>query len=328
MRRYGRALLLLATVIGFAIAAWTIGAVGGRQVLDAMASIGWIGMVVFILWSGGVLTLLGMAWLVVAPDEPLARLPLFVWARTAREAATDVLPFSHLGGIAVGVRTLAARGISDRVIYASMIVDLTTEMASQLLFSLAGVAALLLLVVTDSAVQANIAPMAAGGLAALAALAASFAFAQRPMLQLAGALGARLLPGSEAVMTAVREQLDAVYRRPRRVLAAFVFNLLAWIASAAGAWIALVFMGADTPFWGVMTIEALIFTLRSVAFAVPGAIGIQEAAYVLIGPLFGLPPATAVALSLLKRGRDLAIGVPAILLWQVGEYRALADARR
>jgi putative membrane protein len=327
VKRYGRALLLLATVIGFAIAAWTIGAVGGRQVLDAMASIGWIGMLVFILWSAGVLALLGVAWLVVAPDEPLARLPLFVWARTAREAATDVLPFSHLGGIAVGVRTLAARGISDRVIYASMIADLTTEMASQLLFSVAGVAALLL-VATDSAVQANVAPLAAGGLAALAALAASFAFAQRPMLRLAGALGARLLPGSEAVMTAVREQLDAVYRRPRRVLAAFAFNLAAWIASAAGAWIALSFMGAATPFWGVMTIEALIFTLRSVAFAVPGAIGIQEAAYVLIGPLFGLPPATAVALSLLKRGRDLAIGVPAILLWQVGEYRALADARR
>jgi putative membrane protein len=274
-----------------------------------MTSIGWTGMLAFVLWSGGVLALLGMAWLAVAPDEPLARLPLFIWARTTREAATDVLPFSHLGGIAVGVRTLAARGISDRVIYASMIADLTTEMAAQLLFTLAGVAALLL-VVTESDVRANVGPLAVGGLAAMAALMAAFAFAQRPMLRLAGALGARFLPGSEAVMTAVRAQLDLVYRRRRRVLAAFVFNLLAWIASAAGAWIALRFMGVAAPLWGVMTIEALIFTLRSVAFAIPGAIGLQEGAYLLIGPLFGLPPATAVAPGVLRAERRRELGRP------------------
>ena len=61
-----------------------------------------------------------------------------------------------------------------------------------------------------------------------------------------------------------------------------------------------------------------------VAFAIPGAIGVQEAAYLLIGPVFGVPPTSALALSLLKRARDLAIGVPAILLWQAGEYRAVA----
>ncbi|MCY1173965.1 putative membrane protein [compost metagenome] len=47
----------------------------------------------------------------------------------------------------------------------------------------------------------------------------------------------------------------------------------------------------------------------------------QEAAYVLIGPLVGLPPATALALSLLKRARDVVIAVPALLVWQIGEYR-------
>jgi hypothetical protein len=45
--------------------------------------------------------------------------------------------------------------------------------------------------------------------------------------------------------------------------------------------------------------------------------------------LFGLPPDIALALSLLKRGRDLTIGVPALLIWQGTEgRRALRTGRR
>ncbi|WP_404368095.1 lysylphosphatidylglycerol synthase domain-containing protein [Sphingomonas sp. MMS24-J45] len=312
--------LLLATVIGLAVAAATIGSVGLNQVTTAMATIGWLGMASFVLWSGGVLGLLGMAWVSVAPGQPAHRAPLFVWARTTREAATDILPFSQLGGLVVGARTLAAFGVPQPVIYASMIADLTTEMAAQLLFTLAGVA-VLLLVLTDQSVQNGLVPLALGGVVAMVALMALFVFAQKPVLALAGKLGARILPGSIAMTDAIRHQLDLIYREPKRVIAAFLFNLAAWLASAAGAWIALRFMGVGTPLWAVLMIEALIFTLRSVAFAIPGAIGVQEAAYVLIGPLVGMPPATALALSLLKRARDVIIAVPALLAWQVGEAR-------
>jgi putative membrane protein len=323
MNKLARAGLLLATILGTAVAVWTVGTAGARQVFDAMTSIGWIGMFFFTLWSLGVLALLGLAWYAVAPGQPLRRLPFFIWARTTREAATDVLPFSQLGGLVVGGRTLSARDVPKPIVYASMIADMTTEMAAQLLFTLGGVA-ILLLVLVDAPVRAGIVPLAIGGLVGMTGLMAAFAFAQRPLLRLAGTLGARLLPGSVAAMAAVREQLDAIYRQPGRLITAFAFNLAAWVASAAGAWIALHFIGAHAPLWAVITIEALIFTLRSVAFAVPGAIGVQEAAYLLIGPLFGLPPTTALALSLLKRARDLLIGVPAILLWQFGEYRGLA----
>lgn len=324
MNRSARIGLLVATMIGLLVAAGTVGTVGLRHVLSAMGSIGWVGMATFVMWSAGVLALLGMAWIAVAPGQPAERLPLFVWARTTREAATDILPFSQLGGLVVGARTLAAFGVPQPVIYASMIADMTTELAAQLIFTLGGVG-MLLLVLTHAPVRQGLAPLALGGVAAMAALMALFAFAQKPMLKLAGTIGARMLPGSVAAMAAVRAQLDAIYRAPGRVAAAFAFNLAAWLASAAGAWIALRFMGSAVPLWAVLMIEALIFTLRSVAFAIPGAIGVQEAAYVLIGPLVGLPPATALALSLLKRARDIVIAVPALLAWQIGEYRGVAS---
>jgi hypothetical protein len=66
-----------------------------------------------------------------------------------------------------------------------------------------------------------------------------------------------------------------------------------------------------------------MYALRSAAFFVPGAVGVQEGSYLLIGPLFGLAPETALALSLLKRGRDLLIGAPTLIAWQAMEGRRL-----
>jgi hypothetical protein len=63
--------------------------------------------------------------------------------------------------------------------------------------------------------------------------------------------------------------------------------------------------------------------VRAVAFVSPGALGVQEGAYVLAAPLLGIAPSPALLLSLLKRGKDIAIGVPALLIWQAGEGRAL-----
>ena len=324
MNRTARIGLLFATVIGLAVAVASIGSVGIKPVLAAMASIGVVGMASVVAWSLGVLALLGLAWVSVARGQATGRFGLFVWARTTREAAADVLPFSQLGGVVVGARTLATAGVPEPVIYASMIADLTTEMAGQLLFTLGGVA-MLLLVLAHAPVQDGLVPLALGGVAAMIALTAGFVFAQKPVLRLAGVIGARLLPGSVAATDAIRAELDAVYSEPRRVIASFLYNLAAWFMSAAGAWIALWFMGSSVPLWAVLMIEALIFTLRSVAFAIPGAIGVQEAAYVLIGPLVGLPPATALALSLLKRARDVIIAVPALVIWQIGEARRVVS---
>jgi uncharacterized membrane protein YbhN (UPF0104 family) len=88
--------------------------------------------------------------------------------------------------------------------------------------------------------------------------------------------------------------------------------------------VALRLIGVDLPIHSVIVVESLIFTLRTAAFIVPGAIGLQEGAYVLLAPLFGLPAEAALALSLIKRARDLAIGVPVMIAWQIGEGRTLA----
>jgi hypothetical protein len=69
-------------------------------------------------------------------------------------------------------------------------------------------------------------------------------------------------------------------------------------------------------------LESLTFALRSAAFFVPAAAGVQEGGYVLGGAL-GIAPDIALALSLLKRGRELVLGAAALFLCHLAESRRL-----
>ena len=203
-----------------------------------------------------------------------------------------------------------------------MLVDLTTELVAQVVFSLGGVG-LFLLTVTAGADATRLRPLIFGGTMVMLAVIAAFFVAQRTGLQLAGRIAASVLPGAADATQALIEQLRMIYARRSAVALAFGYNLLAWTASAVGAWIGLRLMGVPAAFWTVMMVESLIFTVRSVAFFIPGALGVQEAGYLLLAPVAHIAPDALLALSLVKRARDLAIGVPTLLCWQAIELRSV-----
>jgi uncharacterized membrane protein YbhN (UPF0104 family) len=113
--------------------------------------------------------------------------------------------------------------------------------------------------------------------------------------------------------------LSEIAARPGALAASFALHGLAWLGVALEAWLALRLMGAPISLEGALAMESLLFASRSLAFFAPNALGVQEGAYALIAPLVGLTPADALALSLIKRARDLAIGAPALLIWQRAE---------
>ena len=80
-------------------------------------------------------------------------------------------------------------------------------------------------------------------------------------------------------------------------------------------------VGGQIGFLNAIALEALLCTLRSIAAPVPAAIGVQEWGYAMLAPLFGLPAEMGVAVSLLKRAREIVLGVPALLYWQSVEGR-------
>ena len=56
--------------------------------------------------------------------------------------------------------------------------------------------------------------------------------------------------------------------------------------------------------------------MRALGFAVPGALGVQEAGNILVCGWVGIGPQVAIELSLLKRIREVALGIPGLLAWQ------------
>jgi len=70
-------------------------------------------------------------------------------------------------------------------------------------------------------------------------------------------------------------------------------------------------------------IEALIQGSATAAFAVPGALGVQEAGFLVFGGMLGLPAETAAALAVMRRCRDLICYAPALIAWQAHEGKKL-----
>lgn len=313
---------MLTTVAGLAVAVWAFGVTGWDGVIRALARMGPGGFLLFTLWFLGVFLLLGAAWLSATPGEPIERLWLFTWARMVREAASDLLPFSQLGGVVLGARTLTVHGVVSRRANGGLLVDMTTEMAAQLVFTVTGIA-LFLMTVTGEGETAALRPLIFTGTAVMLAMMAAFFVAHRFGLGHAGRLAARLLPGADIAADEILDELRTIYARFSAVAFSFLFNLLAWLASAAGAWIGMRLMGVTVPFSAMVMVESLIFTLRSVAFVVPGALGVQEVGYLALAPIVGIAPDAMLALSLAKRSRDLVLGLPTLIGWQLIEARAI-----
>lgn len=318
----------LAAILGLALATAVIGAFGLGSVLAALQKIGWRGFAALTAYSAFPFALLGTAWFVLMPGLPLRRWTVFVWARVLRDAATEVLPFSQVGGFVVGARAAILQGVAPLAAFSTTVVDVTTELIAQLGFTGLGVAMLAArLSGGGQSDHGGLIGASVLGLALSAAGAAAFIAAQRRGMGLVEGLARRFLPGAVAGAGAFGRALNALYQRPWRLGAAVAIHLAAWVASAAGAWIALRLAGVAIGLPDVLAIEALVTAVRSAAFVAPMGVGVQEAAYALVGPIFGLPAEMSLALSLIKRARDLAIGLPALLIWQAFEGRRLVKGR-
>ncbi len=294
---------------------------GSRLLVDTMGVARFAG---YLLYSVAVFFLVGASWWVTT-DEPADRLVLFVWGRLVREATADFLPFSQLGGIVFGARAIVVRGVDAALVYASFVADLTTELASQVVFTALG---LFVFATCTGVVGAKSleGPLTAASVALVALT--SLAVCAPPALAMAERIARRMLPAGVGAIDRCMVRLRMLYANPARLVASFGLNCVAWTASAFGAVIALRAMQVDVDVVRVLALESLVFLARSTAFAIPAGIGVQEAAYALLGPVFGLPSDAIVGLAVVKRLRDIAIAMPVLLIWQFGEIRRVGFGHR
>ena len=60
---------------------------------------------------------------------------------------------------------------------------------------------------------------------------------------------------------------------------------------------------------------------------VPGALGVQEGAFIVIGAALGLDATTALALATARRLRDAIVFFPGLIAWQWAATRDVKPAR-
>jgi glycosyltransferase involved in cell wall biosynthesis len=89
-------------------------------------------------------------------------------------------------------------------------------------------------------------------------------------------------------------------------------------------WLVLRLLGRPIGWVAALAIESLAASARGAAFVVPGGIGVQEGALVAVGAAFGVAAPAALALGVVKRGRELVVGAPAIAAWVIAERHAIA----
>ena len=316
---------VLAALVGLALMTALVAYFGVAAVTRPLVAVGWTGLAAICAIHLALLGVMGIAWAVLLPGTSLW---VPVWGRLVRDSGSELLPLSQIGGYVLGARAVTLAGVPAINATASTIVDVTLELFGQLGYTALGLACLVSLEPHEA-----IAMPVAAGLATAGLLAIGFVVFQRRGFDLldrfARMLGRGWTDKTAAGAAALHLALSAIYRRPARVFSSFMLHFACWIASTLEAWLALRLAGVSLDFATVLVIESLLYALRSVAFAVPNAVGVQEGAYILLGASFGVTPETALALSLLKRARDLIIGLPALAAWQLVEggrlWRRIAD---
>ncbi len=313
-----KAAALVGLLLGLLLTVLLVVHFGASSIAAALRTAGFTGLVIITAAHLLLIALMGIAWWVLVPDR--SRLWVFLWGRLMRDSAAELLPLSQVGGYVIGARAVTLHGVGRAVAAASTVVDVTFELCGQIVYTALGLGLLLWL----QPRTALAGPVLAGLAVAMVAVI-GFVAVQRRGASLLDRVAMRLTRDWLAAVAigagAVQAEIHAIHRNRRGLLACFLLHLVAWVLGGAEAWLALRLMGATLDIAAALAIESLLYAIRSVAFFVPNAMGVQEGAYVMLGANLGLAPEFALGLSLLKRGRDLVLGAPALLVWQMAEGR-------
>jgi putative membrane protein len=309
-------------LIGLALTTALVAHEGFAVVFAALASAGF-GLVWASLFHFAPLVINARAWQFLLAGRRRPSLAHFALATWLRESVNGLLPVARIGGEFVAVRYMMRRGLRTAPIVASVVVDMTLCVGSQFAYTMIGLALLL----RHSGDFATVGTIALG-LVVVVALVGIFVFVQRyGLFGLLAAMVHRLFGDRFAWFVGGAVVLDravrVIYRRPRRLLACTVWQFVAWAVAAGEVWLALYFLGFPVSIADAILIDAVTHAASTAAFVVPGAIGVQEGAFMIVGNLLGLSPELSLALALTRRARDLLLFIPGLLVWQIQEGRRL-----
>jgi putative membrane protein len=249
--------------------------------------------------------------------RPRASMRDALLTRWAGESANSLMPGGQIGGPVLMARHLAQRGLALKDAAAAITVNTTLQTFAQIAFALLGVALLGVQASHISQHALRVSSLIASGLLAIQVggfywmqRRGFFSKVMRAATRFAGKRDwSQWMSQAEAIDTAVQR----TYGRGGPVAACFVLNLVGWLVGTGEVYLILQLIHHPVGWLDALLLESLGQAIRGAAFAIPGALGVQEGGYLLLAPLVGLPPDAGLALSLAKRARELLLGLPGLL---------------
>jgi putative membrane protein len=299
------------TLCGAALLTFLLFREGVGAVVKAVAAASW-GVLAVLLYHFVPLCGDTASWRALLPANDRPSPFAMFRMRWIGESVTTLLPASAVGGLRV---TLAA---------ASVLADVTLGILVQTIFTLLGIG----LLVGETGRTGMIRPVIAGAALAVLVVAMFYIVQHIGLFRLLGRLVKRLADDPAWHQLAdkgdgVDSEVRSIYAASRRVAACSLFTFLSLAASAGETWIALLALGVHAGFDKALILESICQGVRAAVFFIPGALGVQEGGYIVVGGMIGIPGDTALALALIRRARELAFGVPGLLAWQLSEGRRL-----
>jgi len=302
-----------------------------QEILQAVAAAGW-----GVLWVSAyrfvTIATEAAGWRELwSPEAKPQILPLWL-IRWIGEAVNSLFPVAQVGGAVVRARLLGE--VQDDFVSAAAatIVDFTIGVFAQAVYTILGIA--LLFRAAHSPVRGlNDVLLAVVGFLILA-LAALYAAQRHGVLQkLAGTLQKTLAGSLRSITGQVQsgaQALDAalkeLYARRSAIARCTAWRLAATMLYTGETWLAMHFLGAEVSWSDALILESLGRTVRSMAFPVPAGLGVQEGGFLLIGSALGIAPPLSLALSLVKRAREILVGLPGLAAWGLLEGKKIRRA--
>ncbi len=314
-----RATTMAGTLLGLGLLAWLLVRAGIGEIVAVFTLVGWN---IFWLAAFRILPIMvdarGWRQLFVRHTRP----PFvdLVLARWVAESVNTLFPVGQVGGHIVRARLVNRIGRTSGEAGGTVMVDFTIGLLTQALFTLLGLALLLL----EAGLSRDTSGILIGLVVALAVLCCFFLSQKAGLFGFAARKLGRILKEEQAVtLVSNARDLDArineIYSRRSQLFFCLLWRLLGWISKSGENWLFFYFSGVPLSPAQAIVLESIATAFRSAAFVVPGGLGVQDGGLLLVGSLLGLAPQEVMALALAKRFREFAVGLPGLAWWARAE---------
>jgi len=317
-------------ILGLLLFIWALRSVDVTEVSNLLRRMG-IGFALLVLAYGWAVWFDTLSWKYAFKPEEAGKIHLLplIFIRMTGEAFNAITPLGSMGGEPIKAHLLKEKyGLTYKQGAASQVVARTTLTVSLILFMIPGIVFLLM----DNGISETFKTSSLTGLITFSILIFLFL-----LFQITGTLSRmvhgfnRLFPTkaprlSLEHLVALCSMMSGYYRQHRGIfLKSIGFGFLGWVAGVLELYITLYFLGIPVGLKELWIIESLLQLIRAGSFFIPLSLGAQEGGLILIFTSLGMAGPMGLAVSFVRRIRELAWIALGLLL---GWVRASGDQKK